>query len=161
MDYNVKWLKDLSQGQLGEKMISYKLKQLNFEIKNFNDNSDYDILTLYKGKEIKFEAKTDLYEFYKNITTNNMFIELLCNGKMSGLNTTKADVFVYYYPQHELLYMIKMDKLREIIKGGGLVRSTQSGDKGKVTGYLINRIEMADQFKIIEMKGSRKVFGLE
>lgn len=144
----VKFRKDLRQGQLGERYVAHCLKKNDYQIVKFNDNSDYDILALYKGNEKSFEVKTDLYEYYKEVVTNNLFIEVMCNGKMSGVNSSKADYFVYFLPHISEMYMIKMDELRKLLRERGFRRSSQSGDRGKVTGYLINRDEAKEWFKV-------------
>lgn len=144
----VKFNKDLKQGQLGEKYVAHILRKKGFDVLHFGNTSDYDILTLYKGNEKSFEVKTDLYEYYKNKITNNLFIEVMCNNKMSGINTSKADYFVYFLPHISEMYMIKMSDLKELLKVEGFRRSSQSGDRGKVTGYLINRDDAKKWFNV-------------
>lgn len=153
MNYNNKFNKQLEEGEIGERVFaSYIKKFKGFNILNFNTNIDYDILTELNGKEIKFEIKTDRYEFYKKIITNNMFIEVNCNGKVSGLSATKADIFVYFFPDYEMAYVIKVNDLRNLIRENGFRRTTRSGDKGKVTGYLIDRHKNAEHFKIYNIQ---------
>lgn len=148
MNTEIKFRKDLRQGQLGERYVAYCLKKNDYQIVKFNDNSDYDILTLYKGNEKSFEVKTDLYEYYKNCKTNNLFIEVMCNGKMSGINSSKADYFIYFLPHISEMYVISMSELRRLLREKGFRRSCQSGDNGKVTGYLIDRDEAKEWFKV-------------
>ena len=153
MNYNKKFNKQLEEGEIGERVFASYIKTFKgFNIINFNTNIDYDILAELNNKEIKFEIKTDRYEFYKNIITNNMFIEVLCNDKVSGLSATKADIFVYFFPDYEMAYVIKVNDLRDLIRVGGFRRTSRSGDKGRVTGYLIDRHKNAEYFKIYNIK---------
>ena len=139
MNNNIKFKSDLKDGQYGEYVISEFLKTKGFEIIDFNDDYKYDIMTKLNKRELKFEVKTDRYEFYKKVSTNNLFIETMCSGKFSGIHTTQADYFIYYLPDFEEGYFIKVKDLKELIKTPGLKVTEQSGDDGRVRGILINR----------------------
>jgi hypothetical protein len=110
---------------------------------------DYDLKVEKDGFVKTIEIKTDRYEYFKGVTTNNMFLEIECNGKKSGIKGTKADYFIYFYPDHELMYLIRMDKVRELLNYGR--RSAFSGDGGRVIGYVINRFDFEDKFSIINI----------
>ena len=148
INYNDKFKSDLFTGQIGEKVIADYFKLKYWNTLSFNNTNTHDIIIEKDGIEIKLEVKTDLYEYFKGITTNNMFIEVKCNGHISGLSATKADFFIYYYPAHEVFYLIKIDKLRTLIRERGDLfhRAECCGDKGKVTGYIMNRFNQ-DFFK--------------
>jgi hypothetical protein len=82
-----------------------------------------------------------------------MFIETKCNGKDSGVIGTKADYFIYFYPDFEIMYLISIEDIKKLIKEHGVL-STQSGDGGRVTGYLINRRIYKDKFFTYKIKKS-------
>lgn len=145
-----KFKKDLKIGEVGERLIAKYLNEKGYKILGFNNDMDYDVLIENKnGSKITLEIKCDRYELYKGIT-NNMFLEINCNGKKSGILGTKADYFIYFYPEWELAYMIKVKDVIELIRYG--YRTEMSGDDGKVTGVLINRFEFEDYFKIFSIK---------
>lgn len=154
MNFNEKWLKDLEDGNNGEKNIARWLKQnKSHKIISFNDDNKYDILTEYNNKQITYEIKTDNWEFYHNRITNNIFIEVMCNSKLSGVMVSQADVFVYYFEKRNKAYFIKMSELKRLLKENPeyFHRTTKSGDGGKVTGYLINREKYSHLFKIYDI----------
>lgn len=147
---------DLAKGEAGEVEVADFLKKMGFEILNFNKNMDYDILAIQRrfasvigdrllhtipNQQYTFEIKTDEWEHYHEKVTNNMFIEISCNGKPSGIAGSKSDFFIYYFPKHETLYAIERKKLIKELYSMGGIRSSQSGDGGRVLGYLINKTE--------------------
>lgn len=151
MNFYEKFKTDLVGGELGERVFASYLQQTKgFDIISFNNDYKYDIKTEYLCKEITFEVKTDRYEFLKGVQTNNMFIEVSCNNKPSGISKTEADIFVYFLPDYEEAYLISVKKLKELLlTRPELFRyTTQSGDGGKVKGYLINRYENKNLFKV-------------
>lgn len=151
---------DLKQGQLGERIVAKWLETKNFEIIDFSDTKDYDIRTRYKDKEVLFEVKTDLYEYYKKRMTNNLFIEVSCNGVASGISSSKSHIFAYYLPIHNKLYMIYIKKLKQLIQENPYAfhRTSQSGDGGRVNGYLIDRIEYEHYFNVYDITLKRFPF---
>jgi len=56
------------------------------------------------------EVKTDTH------TTPNFFVEYECDGIPSGIMTSQADWWVYYFPNLELLYFIPKKNLLEYIQ---------------------------------------------
>jgi hypothetical protein len=138
----------LKRGQLGERIISKWLEKKGFEIIGFSDEKDYDIETLYKGQRILFEIKTDLYEYYKKYITNNLFIEVSYNGNPSGIMSSEADIFIYYMPLHNILYMTKIESLIKSIKENPdkFCYTSLCGDGGRSNGYKLNRLEYGSTF---------------
>jgi|688.fasta_scaffold87208_1 hypothetical protein len=154
MNYYEKFKKDLKDGELGEKVFAFYLKEkMNFDIVGFNHDYKYDVVAELFFKRITFEIKTDRYEYLKKTKTDNMFIEVSCNNKPSGISKTEADVFVYFLPDFEEAYMIKVSTLKDlIIQHPEYFRyTTQSGDGGKVRGYLINRYKFSHLFKCLKV----------
>lgn len=154
MNYQQKWLDDLNQGELGEKVIvSFLQKKGNLKFIKYNKNMDYDILMEKPdGGSLTFEVKTDRYEKY-NGKTGNIFVETRCNGKNSGIWGSYADIYVFYFPDFGEIYMIKTEELKRLIQEENHIfrYSTQSGDMGKVSGFLINRYTHKDKFKFYQI----------
>lgn len=139
-DYNEKFTSQLEGGNLGERVIAKWLETYKgFTTIAFGNNSEFDIKTEKEGRQVLLEIKTDRYEYFKKISTGNIFIETTCNGKLSGIHTTCADIFVYFFPDIEEAFFIKTKDLKELIKDPMLKRASLSGDKGKTTGILIKR----------------------
>jgi hypothetical protein len=150
MDFNLKFTTDLKQGNIGERIIAKKLKENGYNILEFGNTMDWDIKIEKDGFIKTIEVKTDRWEYFHNMTTNNMFLETKCNGKPSGIIGTKADYFIYFYPEHELAYLIRTDEIIKLANYGS--RKAYVADKNKVIGYTINRFQYQDQFKIINIK---------
>lgn len=149
MNYSKKFKEDLKWGEIGEKIIAKYLKERGYKILDFNKNMDYDLKVEKNGLIKTIEIKTDRYEYFKGETTNNMFLEIECNGKKSGIKGTKADYFIYFYPDHEKAYLISISDVNKLLNFAR--RSSCSGDGGKVLGYIINRFEFEEYFKILNI----------
>ena len=154
MSANDKFIKDLNQGNIGERIVSsWLIKYKKMKFIKFNDDNLYDILMEKEnGSSLTLEVKTDRWEFF-NYETGNIFIETRCNDKPSGIWSSIADLYVFYFPDYGELYFITTDKLK------GLLRNNQelfeikrlSGDGGKVSGFVINRYKNKDLFKLYEI----------
>jgi hypothetical protein len=143
MDFNKKWIMDLKRGENGEKVIGEFFKRKGFSVKyNPNKNGDYDLMIKKGDKVISLEIKTD--EYYLKRKTNNMVFEVSCNGKPSGINSTKADYYIYYFPAEKLFYMAKISTIRNILP---CCITTFGGDKNLSKLYLVDRDEWVDYFK--------------
>jgi hypothetical protein len=150
---NEKWLNDLSEGQKGERVVANHFnKNFGLDDISYNDNSEYDFKGNKDGRTLYFEVKTDRYEYFKGINTYNMFIEITCSGKPSGILTSKSDYFVYYYPDLEKLYIIPMDELRMLCIKENIELTSMSGDGGRTEGYLVHRNLWKEKFKIYNIK---------
>jgi hypothetical protein len=146
-----KFKTDLQQGELGEKVIAEFLQTKGYTIMEYNKTMSYDLKVERGGNTTTIEIKTDRWEYFKDNITNNMFIEVECSGKPSGVMGTNADYFIYYYPDFEIMYLISVNDIRKLIKEVGVLR-TMSGDGGRVTGYLINRRIHKDKFLTYKIK---------
>ena len=150
----MKFIKDLEKGEKGEVKVATSILQKNgFTIVKYNKNNEYDIMVQKNDKTYLIEVKTDEYEYYHNTTTNNMYFEIKCNGKASGLMSTKSDYIFYYFPKHGLVYMIGTAELRLIIHTIGGI-NYGAGDGGRVVGYLVNRLDedVVKHFKIYKIE---------
>jgi hypothetical protein len=143
-----KFKNDLNKGEIGEKFIGNYFKSRGWSIKyNTNKDSDYDLMIKKGERIISLEIKTD--EYYLKRKTNNMVFEVSYNNKPSGINSTKADYYIYYFPAEKLFYMASIKTIREIIM---FCRTTMGGDKNLSKLYLVDRTEWAHKFKVIEVE---------
>ena len=159
-----KFRDDLEIGNMGEREMADFLKEkYDYSLVNFGNTSDYDIKMKSKGREILIEVKTDRWEYHKNKITNNMFIEVSCGGKLSGIQSTKSHLFIYFFPDQETAYFIKSSDLKELIKTPGLsFQNARGSDGARVRGVLINKIRFENwmnkdnepAFKIKKVKKS-------
>lgn len=148
--YNFK--DDISTGEKGEEIVRTILVDNGMTFINDNKNAFYDLKLLSKeNKEILFEIKTDEYCTPEN-DTGNLFIEFECRGKKSGITTTKADYFVYYYAYLNEMWIIKTSKIIELIEYYSFRSVNNAGDKGSNTkAYLFPRRKFSEFFKVVEV----------
>jgi hypothetical protein len=97
----------LNLGQEFEKVAVKRLiKYYNYneDIKVYtNDNNKYDVML----NNISYEIKTDI----RAATTNNIFVEFIQNGKLSGISTTEADNYIIVIPYERIPLFILIDVL--------------------------------------------------
>jgi hypothetical protein len=161
-----KWLKDLAQGNMGEKIIAKYItnKKPNYKVAEFRNDKKYDFrLSSSTESDLTFEVKTDRYEHIKGFKTYNIFIETSCSGRDSGVMSSEADYFVYYFPDFEEAYFISSDKLREFVRehnedGDGIEWKSQSGDGGRVEGVCIHRNYHRDIFNVVSIKKDKNIW---
>jgi hypothetical protein len=83
--------------------------------------------------------------------TGNIFIEFHSRGVDSGITTTTADVWVNIFFHLDEIWIIPVDKLRQLINSNEFPISEESGDINSHTkGYLIPREEFRKHFKVIK-----------
>lgn len=155
MNGEKKWLRDLEEGEKGEKLFAMWMIERGWKFIEKGRDSKWDLI-LERKKKCAFELKTDRWEKF-NRETGNMFIEVYCKNKPSGISVTEADIFVYFFPEREELWFIKVDELKELIRDRGDLfnRSERSGDGGRVVGYLCKRDDMKENgFKVYKIKKS-------
>lgn len=154
-----KWETDLTQGELGEKILAEHFTK-KYRLTDIIYNKDYrfDFKGIRSGETISFEVKTDRYEYFKGYNTYNMFIEVSCNNNPSGISNSQADNFIYFYPDQEKAYIIPMGKLRLLVMTNDLQLTEQSGDGGRVQGYLVHRTLFKDWFNIITIKKDENIW---
>jgi hypothetical protein len=140
--YNFK--KDLKTGKKGEDKIVEFLEDKGFKFKNRNNDKTYDLLMEWRGREIKYEIKTDVYPK----DTGNMVIEFESRGKESGIQVCKSDYFVYYYAHQDEIWIIKTKDLKKLIKENTL-RYVVGGDWGSNTKmWIIKKTDFRSWFKV-------------
>lgn len=106
-----------------------------------NNDSQYDIWLEYDEDRVTIECKEDFMCY----NTNNIAIELECRGKVSGINVTKADYWAITAHYNQLVkehrvavYMVKTDKLRELVQDVNRGRVTVGGDEGSNTKMFVS-----------------------
>jgi hypothetical protein len=158
MNYYEKWVDDLGDGNFGEDLVCEFLEGLGYTILERRDDYWWDIKAKNRKGEIQtLEVKTDRWEKFNRIT-NNMVIEVSHKGKPSGIMATKADYYIYFFPEWELIYIIKSEYLRELLntRPDLFRRKDNVGDNGRVVAYLCNRQNMEQFFKVLRIKKSNK-----
>ncbi|HEX8517557.1 MAG TPA: hypothetical protein VF868_15275 [Bacteroidia bacterium] len=151
-----KFQHDLKLGQAGEDRIAALLcKNYNLTLSGkstYGTLKDYDMkFTTQKNRSITVEAKTDVYKD----DTGNMMIEIKCNGKDSGIRTTKADLWVYYYKnlKHDNVWITSTDKLRKLIASlPTWLNPTSSGDNNGALCFKIPRNEYREWFLVLTLE---------
>ncbi len=108
----------------------------------YSNSFDYDLEWGEKAESwvkemfsggFKVEVKCD------NIAhaTKNIFIEIYCNGKPSGISTTEANYWIYKIEKSDIAVIISTDKLKKIIKDSFRGKFTKGGDNNTSEGILI------------------------
>lgn len=138
-DYNFKT--DIEIGERGEEIISKDLEKMGANFITDNKDIEYDLMmeVPQKPKKVRYEIKTDIF-CKPNNDTGNLFIEYECRDKPSGINATKADWFVMFYPYLKSAWYIETSELKKLIKYNNFRKTSFSGDEDSNTkGYLIPR----------------------
>ena len=154
---------DLADGQLGEKAVRHFVEtRWNKKFITYGNTSAFDIMFQNnKQNPVFFEVKTDLFEKdWDKGGTGNMAIEYKCRGKPSGIRTTMADWFAYYFPNlsKNHLWIIRMDKLKKLIKENNF-KSVDAGetyydnDEKVAKCYLIPRFDFRGYFTVSTFDG--------
>jgi hypothetical protein len=155
MSTQEKFQKDLIQGLKDEKKVATILKsKYGCKIIDFNPDNDskYDIKIQINGKQELIEVKTDEYEKHKG-DTGNIFVEMYCSNKPSGILTSKSTIYCFFFPDKGFIYMIRTEKLRKLISdyGNQMGYTTGCGDGGRTKGVLIRREDWKEYFKVINL----------
>ena len=104
---------DLEDGHRGEKVVRHFVETV------------WHKRFLTYGNTNKFEVKTDYWEKEMDEGgSGNMAIEYKCRGKPSGIRTTIAQWYAYYFPNlsGDQLWIINVEKLKELIKENNFKR---------------------------------------
>ena len=155
--YNFK--DDLYEGNKGENTVIEHLKKLGGHLLSKNNDNRFDAAIERNGKILKYEIKTDFY-CVPIRDTGNMFIEVECRGKPSGIMVTKADWFVTYYNGLNEIWYIKTKDLLQLIDKNKdeLYLHPNSGDEGSGTqGWLIPRRKFSDEFLVYDSRTFKRI----
>ena len=150
---------DLNEGEKGEKLVVEHLKKLGGQLLSKNNDNRFDAALKRKGKITKYEIKTDFF-CKPTYDTGNIFVEVECRGKASGIMVTEAEWFVTYFKHlNEIWYIKTKDMLRLIEENKqNLIFKNFSGDKGSETkGWLIPRWKFTNWFKVYNSKTFKRI----
>ena len=157
--------KDLADGQLGEKAVRHFVETVwHKKFITYGDTNKFDIMFQNNRQyPVFFEVKTDLFEKdWDKGGTGNMAIEYKCRGKDSGIKTTKAGWFAYYFPnlRKNQLWIIDMDALKKLIKENdfksvGAGETYYDNDEKVAKCYLIPRFDFRGYFSVFTFAGQR------
>ena len=126
---NYNFRKDLALSEISQAEVAELLEQkYKAEILEYNRTYRYDILTKINEKEYKFEVKED----FICEKSNNVGLEYECRGKLSGINTTEADFYVYkLHTNHGIEFIMhNTNALKKMIEEKKYFRIVNGGDKG-------------------------------
>lgn len=90
------------------------------------------------GGAVSIEVKRDR----KWATTGNLFFEISCSGKESGVMATEASYFAYILSSGDLnvaMYVWHTDTLKKALQrhlNDGLCKTVKGGDRGAVIGIV-------------------------
>jgi hypothetical protein len=157
--------KDLADGHKGEEAVKHFVETVMLkQFIKFNNTAAYDILFQNDYEEpVTFEVKTDYWE--KDMSqggSGNMAIEYKCRGKASGIRTTMASHFAYYFPNisDKHLWIIKVEDLKKLLKNcvskrvsGG--ETYYDSDKKVAKCFLIDRYRYRKHFDVYSWDGGR------
>jgi len=139
---NYNFNQDLQIAQKTEKEISELLEQHNFKTIKFNNDNQYDLLVEKNNIKYKIEIKED----FQCGTTGNVAVEYQSRGKLSGIFTSKSDIYIYKMHLNPTQYFIMTKQnLLKIIKEKKYFKIVNGGDYGSNTMmYLFKVKELAD-----------------
>lgn len=129
------FLKDLKFGNLYEKKL---VKFLKPQLHAYNDDYEYDVLTVKDGKITRYEVKSDRLMG----KTGNICMEFECNKKPSGISVSKADMYAYYEVlenQPDKLYLIPKTFITEMINKKKYKSIIDCGDGKRAKSYLFSK----------------------
>lgn len=130
---------DLKEGQKTENIIYYLLKKNNHNIQK-NTSNDYQTLKEYDlilNNSIKIEVK---YDKMASIT-GNLALEYNCSNKLSGILSTKSQIWVYRI-KNQLLFFNTKD-LKHAFNSKQYFRTVNGGDsnRAKLALFKLNEIK--------------------
>lgn len=150
----------LKMGETGESIVRLFLENLGYVFLSKCEDISHDYKFLKGGKEFVFEIKTDVAHYRLNdknelFDTGNMAVEYECRGKKSGIAATKAatkaDFFITYYPQLNEIWLIKTEKLKELIRANKdtIKKVDTAGDTDSNTKlFLLKREKYKPEFRV-------------
>jgi hypothetical protein len=155
MNASERFYQDLGDGKKGERAISNFLKENGYITGKQSDGADWDF-RVKMGDVIKsIEVKTDRWAHFKETSRWSMYIETTHKGKVSGVSSTKADYFVYYFPYRETAFIFDTEKLREAMNSRGDIFVRRPGGYNKTCMgcfCLIDNIRGVVPFKEVKIK---------
>ena len=130
----------------GNTIVKRFIEDLGYTFLSKSEKNINEYKFLKKGKEFIFEINTELthmIERENDSDSRNMVIEYQNNGKDSGLRITNADFAVTYYPLLNEIWLIKIEKLKQLINENR------------------NNVEMIEKHEVKDSDGYTKMFFLK
>lgn len=142
-----KFSNDLKSGNSYEDLIISILEESGYTFikksnpKDLIERKEYDFIMNKDGKDFKFEVKSDCFMY----ETKNEITEYNCNGKWSGVKSSKSDFFITVYYMCDLITIYDTNELRnfcDVVALGSTEQfiearySTKGGDKGLAKNIL-------------------------
>jgi len=136
MKYDSDFNKDLNFGKEAEALTLKTLKQKypKAYIKK-GYHKEYDIIVPELDNqtiEVKYDRQTDGPDKH----TGNLFVECESRGRKSGIETTTANWYFYWYSNLNKLVRVETNSLKKLIKENNF-RKVNGGDSQTSKGYLI------------------------
>lgn len=93
----------------------------------------------FKTDKFIYEVKSDRMGYAYGCQT--MFIEYECNGKPSGISSTKSDYYFYFFHKSDgyIAYEIPIENLKKACMGCREI--LKAGDGGRVKAYIVPVIQ--------------------
>lgn len=146
---NYNFNQDLHTAQKTENDVGLILKYKGANTVSFNSDGDYDIMANFNGKVLTFEVKED----FKVGVTGNIAVEFESREKPSGIQTSKADYYIYALHMKNCIVeyiMFKTETLRKIIASHHYFKIVTGGDENSKTKfYLFKDVEIIKYGKLI------------
>ena len=134
------WVTDEAHGDEGELMALSYLDYENHKRAPKQRFKAWDFWIERDGKRQFWEVKRDR-STYK---TGNILIEFESNGEPSGIDTTKADMWMYILDNEPTIFMIPVTELRQMIADEKYDCIRRVAEYGKNKAYFFNRATWAD-----------------
>lgn len=138
---------DLPIAQISEREDAALLEKY-FPIKILsegNSDSKWDFKALWQGSKIfTIEHKEDMMAK----KTGNIAVEYQSRGSPSGISVSEADYYMYRVHTREgkRYFMIRTDKLKDIIKQEFYIRKVTGGDKGSDTKMFLFKLDTFERY---------------
>ena len=132
-----------------DEIVKYYVNKGYTHIKDGNYKNkclEYDLIFSKDDIETKIEVKSD--RMAKK--TGNIYIEYECNKKLSGISTSKSDIYVYYIINDDKdynAYIIPTIELKKMIEHKKYLRKVKGGDKWLSRGYLF-KLSNLSKYKV-------------
>lgn len=89
----------------------------------------------FKTDKFVYEVKSDRMGYLYGCKT--FFIEYECNGKNSGISSTLADFYIYFFHKPDQTYVAYEIPVTELKKSCIGCRQICGGDGNRVKGYIV------------------------
>lgn len=137
--------KGLNKSNLTEKEVARLIKSRNPNILNINvgDGDSYGLEVIFRDGSFKYLT---VKEDFMCAKTGNVAVEYRSGGEISGISTTKADIWIYKIHTKEgyELYGINTGDLKKSINRGEFFRKAVGGEPGSNTMMYLYKY---DKFK--------------